>query len=98
MAKRLALINHTELLGHEIVQHLHGLAKRRECAHDNKGSKLHIISKIGGGETDKYIVDSGLSRETLGQVDENLRKAGYYISGACVSCSKCGQPLEPPMC
>lgn len=68
-----------------------------KCEHDWNGSGYHIVSKIGGGMSDKLIANTGHSQEIIEAMDEELRRQGMYLSGGCVSCSKCGKPYEPPM-
>lgn len=67
------------------------------CEHEWDGPGYHIVSKIGGGMPDKLIANSGHSQELVRTMDEELRKQGMYISGGCVSCSKCSKPFEPPL-
>lgn len=68
-----------------------------QCEHDWDGKGYHIISCIGGGGYDEWIPDTTNSAEEYYELDEELRLRGKYISGGCVSCSKCGKPFEPPM-
>ena len=68
-----------------------------KCEHQWDGHGYHIVSYMGGGGTDCMIADSGQSQELMEALDTELRKQGKYISGGCVSCSKCGKPFEPPM-
>jgi hypothetical protein len=70
---------------------------RDKCKHVWDGPGYHMISKIGGGEIDKMIANTGESQDVYNAFDKKLRESGYYISGSCVSCSKCGKPFEPPM-
>lgn len=67
------------------------------CEHDGVGHGYHFVSFIGGGGMDTMIPDTGQSHEEIEKLDEEFRKNGKYISGGCVSCSKCGKPFTPPM-
>jgi hypothetical protein len=67
-----------------------------KCEHDSNGHGYHFVSFLGGG-TDELIPDTGQTQEELMKLDEELRKNGRYLSGGCVSCSKCGNPFSPPM-
>lgn len=69
------------------------------CQHDSYGSGYHFISftrEHGGGFCD-MIPDTGQTQEEMITMDEELRKNGKYLSGGCVSCSKCGKPFTPPL-
>jgi hypothetical protein len=68
-----------------------------KCDHDDKGSGYHFISYMGGGGMDELLPDTGQTQEQLMALDLHLRAFGKYLSGGCVSCSKCGKPYEPPM-
>jgi hypothetical protein len=67
------------------------------CEHDSEGSGYHFVSFIGGGGMDEPILDTGQTHEEIEKMDAELRLNGKYISGGCVSCSKCGKPAMPPM-
>lgn len=97
MKKKIAIISDTQAQMLQLARQLAAIPNPRECEHDDKGSGLLMISKIGGGETDKYLVDTSFSPDQIISIDEQMRKQGYYLSGGCVSCSKCGQPFSPPM-
>lgn len=64
-----------------------------DCNHDWDGEGYYIVSFIGGGG-DEYIKPPA-SRDEYEKLDAEYRKAGRYISGGCVSCSKCGKPFSP---
>lgn len=68
-----------------------------QCDHDWNGKGCHIISYIGGGGYDKMIPIIDDHPDEFYRMDQELRLNGKYISGGCVSCSKCGKPFEPPM-
>ena len=67
-----------------------------KCEHQWDGPGYHFVTYIGGCEAD-LIPDTGQSQEEMIALDEQLRKEGKYLSGGCVSCSKCGKPYEPSM-
>lgn len=69
------------------------------CEHDDVGSGYYFISytkEHGGGLVD-MIPDTGQTQDEMIALDEQLRREGKYLSGGCVSCSKCGKPFSPPM-
>lgn len=68
-----------------------------KCDHEWDGKGYHFVSYVGGGGMDEPIPDTDQTQEELQQLDEELRKNGKYLSGGCVSCSKCGKPFEPPL-
>lgn len=68
-----------------------------KCQHQWDGKGYHFVSYINGGGFDEMIPDTGQSQQELQNMDEELRKQGKYLSGGCVSCSKCGKPYEPEM-
>src|SRR3990172_8381776 len=68
-----------------------------KCEHQWDGAGYHFVSYIGGGGMDSLIPDTNQSHEEMEVLDKALRNEGKYISGGCVSCSKCGKPFEPPM-
>lgn len=68
-----------------------------KCEHDDKGSGYHFISGAGGWPYDELLPNTGQTQDDLMTLDLHLRAFGQYISGGCVSCSKCGKPYEPPM-
>lgn len=68
-----------------------------KCEHEWNGKGYHFVSFIRGGGMDTLIPDTGQSQEEMEKLDKDLRKEGKYLSGGCVSCSKCGKPFEPPM-
>lgn len=68
-----------------------------ECEHEWNGKGYHFVSFLGGGGMDSLMPDTGQTQDELMEMDEKLRKEGKYLSGGCVSCSKCGKPYEPPM-
>ena len=65
-----------------------------ECEHDSNGGGYHFVTWIGGPE-DRLIPNTGQTQEELEALDKQLRKEGKYLSGGCVSCSKCGEPFYP---
>lgn len=97
MKKKIAKINDSHLKILAIVRQLARGANPSECSHDHNGHHLLMINKIGGDEFDKYLVDTGFSPDEIIAIDEQMRKQGYYLSGGCLSCSKCGQPFRPPI-
>lgn len=68
-----------------------------KCDHQWDGKGYHFVSYIGGGGMDDLIPDTDQTQEELQKLDEELIKNGKYLSGGCVSCSKCGKPFEPPL-
>lgn len=68
-----------------------------KCEHEWNGKGYHFVSHINGGGTDNLIPNTGQLQEELMELDELLRKEEKYLSGGCISCSKCGKPFEPSM-
>jgi hypothetical protein len=68
-----------------------------ECNHEWNGQGYYFVSYINGGGFDEFIPDTGQATGELQALDEKLRTEGKYLSGGCVSCSKCGKPYEPSM-
>lgn len=68
-----------------------------KCDHDDNGPGYHFISYMGVGGFDELLLDTGQSQEDLWMLDLHLRAFGKYLSGGCISCSKCGKPCGPPM-
>lgn len=68
-----------------------------KCEHQWDGKGYHFVSFMGGGGMDELLPNADQSYEELDAIDAELRKNGKYLSGGCVSCSKCGKPFTPPM-
>lgn len=82
-------------LGNGMTAFVDGIPDK--CEHEWNGKGYHFVSFIRGGGSDTIIENTGQTQEELEKLDEELRKEGKYLSGGCVSCSKCGKPFEPPM-
>jgi hypothetical protein len=65
-----------------------------KCQHDDEGAGYYFI---GGDGFDELVPNTGQTQDELRTLDLHLRAFGKYISGGCVSCSKCGKPYELPM-
>jgi hypothetical protein len=68
-----------------------------KCEHEWDGKGYHFVSFMDGGGFDALIAVADQTQEELEEMDKQLRFQGKYLSGGCVSCSKCGKPYSPEM-